>query len=71
VEARYKAGERSAASLIDTARQVFASEPSVRVDYIEVVDRESLEPTPTVQTGTLVAVAAFVGTTRLIDNLVL
>jgi pantoate--beta-alanine ligase len=71
VEARYKGGERSAARLIDTARQVFASEPSVRVDYIEVVDRESLEPTPRVQTGTLVAVAAFVGTTRLIDNLVL
>ena len=71
VEARYKAGERSAARLIEAARQVFASEPSVRVDYIEVVDRESLEPTANAQNGTMVAAAAFVGTTRLIDNLVL
>jgi pantoate--beta-alanine ligase len=71
VEARYKAGERSAARLIEAARQVFVSEPSVRVDYIEVVDRESLEPITNAQNGTLVAVAALVGTTRLIDNLVL
>jgi len=71
VEARYKAGERSAARLIEAARQVFVSEPSVRVDYIEVVDRESLEPIMNAQNGTMVAVAAFVGTTRLIDNLVL
>lgn len=71
VEARYQAGERSVARLIDAAREVFASEPGVRVDYVEVVDPETLEAISIAQNGTLVAVAAFVGTTRLIDNIVL
>ena len=71
IEAHYKAGERSAAKLIGVAKHVFASEPSVRIDFIEIVDPESLKPVTIAQNGTLVAVAAFVGTTRLIDNVVL
>ena len=71
VEVRYRAGERGAAQLLEAARQVFRSEPSVRIDFIEIVDPESLEPVSTAQNGTLVALAAFVGTTRLIDNVVL
>lgn len=71
IKSHYEAGERSAAKLIEAARQVFAPEPSVRVDYIEVVDPETLELRTTAQNGTLVAVAAFVGSTRLIDNLLL
>ena len=71
VEVRYQAGERNAAKLIGMAKQVFKSEPSVRIDFIEIVDPESLEPVAIAQNGTLVAIAAFVGTTRLIDNVVL
>lgn len=71
VEARFRAGERSSAKLIEAAQHVFASEPLVRVDYIEIVDRDTLEGVSQAQEGTLVAVAAFVGTTRLIDNAVL
>jgi pantoate--beta-alanine ligase len=71
VKARFESGERNSARLIEAARRVFASEPSVRVDYIEIVDPESLEAIPMAQNGTLVAVAAFVGTTRLIDNALL
>jgi pantoate--beta-alanine ligase len=71
VKARFEAGERNSANLIEAARRVFASEPSVRLDYIEIVDPESLEAISTAPNGTLVAVAAFVGTTRLIDNIVL
>ena len=71
VEKHFKEGERNSATLIEAARRVFASESSVRVDYIEIVDPETLEPISTAQNGTLIAVAAFVGTTRLIDNLVL
>jgi pantoate--beta-alanine ligase len=70
VEARYRAGERNSAKLIEIGRKAFASEPTVRVDYIEVVDPETLEAVPSAE-GSLVAVAAFVGATRLIDNLVL
>jgi len=71
VEKRYRAGERSSTKLIETASEVFASEPSVRVDYIAIVDRDSLEAVSEAARGNLVAVAAVVGTTRLIDNMVL
>lgn len=71
IEKNYKAGERSAAKLIEAARKLFASEPEVRVDYIEIANPETLEPTSLAGSGTLVAVAAFVGTTRLIDNTLL
>jgi len=71
IQSRFGAGERSSAKLIEAARQVFASEPQVRVDYIELVDPETLESVPSAETGTLAAVAAFVGSTRLIDNLLL
>jgi pantoate--beta-alanine ligase len=71
VEKRYGTGERSSAALIEAARKVFAGEPSVRADYIEIVDRDTLEAVSEAHSGALVAVAAFVGTTRLIDNAVL
>ena len=43
----------------------------MRLDYLEIVDLETLEGVETVSKKNLVAVAAFVGTTRLIDNAVL
>ncbi|PYX98103.1 MAG: pantoate--beta-alanine ligase [Acidobacteria bacterium] len=71
IESGYRGGERSSAKLIEAARQVLAGEPAVRVDYIEIVDRDTLDPVSQIGTGTLVAVAAFVGKTRLIDNIIL
>jgi pantoate--beta-alanine ligase len=65
------AGERSAAKLAAAGRQEFATEASVRLDYFEIVNPESLDPIEDISGGALVAVAAFVGTTRLIDNIVL
>lgn len=64
-------GERRASVLIETAREVFAAEPAVRVDYIALVDWATLEPVETAPPGTLFAVAAYVGATRLIDNSIL
>ncbi len=64
-------GERKAAKLIAAAREEFGREPAVRLDYFEIVDAESLDPVEDVSKGGLVAVAAYVGPTRLIDNLVL
>jgi len=57
--------------LIEAARKLFAAEPSVRVDYIEVVDWATLLPVEVATPGTLFAVAAWVGVTRLIDNAIL
>jgi pantoate--beta-alanine ligase len=64
-------GERRANRLIEAAREAFAQLPSVRLDYFEIVDPDSLEPVQEITAPSLVAVAAFVGTTRLIDNLIL
>jgi pantoate--beta-alanine ligase len=67
-EAQVAAGQRNAAALIAAARAVFAAEPEIRVDYIACVDWSTLEPVETAAPGTLFAVAACVGPTRLIDN---
>ncbi len=68
---RFRAGERSAAKLIAEAKEVFAREPQVRLGYFEVVDPDTLDPVERISQRTLVAVAAYIGTTRLIDNFVL
>jgi pantoate--beta-alanine ligase len=65
------AGERRAASLIETARRAFAAVPEVRVDFIALVDWATLEPVELAAPGTLFALAAWVGPTRLIDNAIL
>jgi len=71
VEALAASGERRAGALIGAARQTFAAVPEVRVDYIELVDWATLEPVETAAPGSLFAVAAWVGATRLIDNTIL
>jgi len=63
------AGEQSAAKLVAAGREEFAAESKVRLDYFEIVDPETLDPIGDISRGALVAVAAFVGPTRLIDNL--
>jgi pantoate--beta-alanine ligase len=64
-------GEHNPDKLIEAAREVFHEEPKVQLDYLEIVDQETLDPVSDISRGALVAVAAFVGTTRLIDNIVL
>lgn len=64
-------GETDSARLAAAGRAVIAEEPSVRLDYFEVTDPNTLEPVPDTLHGALVAVAAYVGSTRLIDNLLL
>jgi pantoate--beta-alanine ligase len=71
VQREFQAGERIAAKLISAAKGVFAPEPQVVLDYFEIVDPETLDPVERISQKTLVAVAAYVGSTRLIDNLVL
>jgi pantoate--beta-alanine ligase len=68
---QFDAGERIAASLISAGKDLFANEPGVVLDYFEVVDPDTLDPVEKISKKTLVAVAAYVGSTRLIDNLLL
>jgi pantoate--beta-alanine ligase len=71
VEALVAQNERGADVLIAAARSAFAAEPAVRVDYIALVDWATLEPVEVAAPGSLFAVAAHVGATRLIDNTIL
>lgn len=71
VEEKFRSGERTAAQLVLAARAVIAQEPQVRLDYCEIVDPGTLDPVEQITGNTLAAVAAYVGTTRLIDNVVL
>jgi pantoate--beta-alanine ligase len=71
VEQLVAGGERASAVLIEAAQTVFAEEPAVRIDYLELVDWNTLLPVETAAPGTLFAVAAQVGPTRLIDNTIL
>jgi len=71
VKAAVASGELDAAKLVEIGRQEIASEPAAKLDYFAIVDADTLEPLDRVSTATLVAVAAWVGTTRLIDNVIL
>jgi len=71
VKRLFEQGERCTAKLGAAGKQVFAEEPSVRLDYLEIVNPETLEPVEHISDPALVGVAAFVGSTRLIDNVVL
>lgn len=64
-------GETNSEKLIAAGRKVLMQEPSIRLDYLEIVDADTLDPLRTVTGNALAAIAAFVGTTRLIDNVFL
>lgn len=63
-------GEHDAAKLLQTARGVIEASPEFKIDYLEMVSRRTLQPIATLDPdNTLVAVAAFLGNVRLIDNI--
>jgi pantoate--beta-alanine ligase len=70
-EALAGAGERRSSALIAAARRSFAAVPKARIDYIAAADWATLDPVEIAVPGTLFAVAAWVGQTRLIDNTIL
>jgi pantoate--beta-alanine ligase len=70
-EALFASGERRAGRFIEAAHEAFAGVPQIRVDYIALVDWATLEPVEIAAPGSLFAVAASVGATRLIDNTIL
>ena len=68
----YKDGERHASRIVDLIRSTVESEPRARLDYVTVADAETLEKVDRVDDRpTLIAIAAYVGKTRLIDNTIL
>ena len=68
----YKDGERAAGRLADIVRSTIESEPRARLDYVTVADAETLERLDRLdERPILIAVAAYIGKTRLIDNTIL
>lgn len=65
----FAAGERAAEAIQTAARNVIATAPLARIDYLEIVNADTLQPTGQAGANSLVVVAAFFGKTRLIDNL--
>ncbi|MBN2409645.1 MAG: pantoate--beta-alanine ligase [Candidatus Aminicenantes bacterium] len=69
--AMWAAGEREAGSIRGEMLRLIGSEPLARVDYVEIVDSDTLETVDRINGKTLVAVAVLIGNTRLIDNTIL
>jgi pantoate--beta-alanine ligase len=67
----FRAGERSTAILLAAVRRVLATEPTVTVEYVALAEPATLAPVETADADTVVALAARVGRTRLIDNIIL
>lgn len=68
----FKDGERNAQRIMDVVRNAIDAEPRARLDYVTVADAETLEKLERIdERPTLIAVAAYVGKTRLIDNTIL
>lgn len=65
-----ESGERDAVKIKDTVTGIINSEPMARIDYVEAVNWDSLEPVTDINGPVLVAVAVFIGKTRLIDNFI-
>ena len=63
-------GERSAAAVIKAMSDLIATEPLARIDYVDVVDFATIEKTDIIKGETLVAIAVYIGKTRLIDNFI-
>ncbi|MFM7180492.1 MAG: pantoate--beta-alanine ligase [Verrucomicrobiales bacterium] len=62
-------GETDAASLLALAREPIASSSMARIDYLEIVDEETLIPLPIINRPAFLAAAVFFGHVRLIDNI--
>ena len=65
---KIKAGERNSAAIVKLIEETINSEKLAKIDYIEVVDSLSMEKVERIEKAVLVAIAVFIGKTRLIDN---
>ena len=69
-EEMIKAGEKDAEKVREAIVKNMETEPLAKIDYVELVDAETLEPVETLEKPVLAATAVYIGKTRLIDNFV-
>ena len=65
-----RAGEKSAKKVIEAITQVIEAEPMAKIDYVEVVNFDTIESIEQIEGNVLVATAVYIGKTRLIDNFI-
>ena len=68
---RLRTGERETSKIIEAMKAEIEAKPAARIDYAAIVDAKTLEPVTHVEGQVLVALAVWIGNTRLIDNVVL
>ncbi len=66
-----KNGERDAGIILAAMRELIETEPMAKIDYVEMVDADSIEPLTRAKGRVLTAVAVYIGSTRLIDNFIM
>lgn len=62
------AGERNSAAIISSMKEIVDSEPLAKTDYIKAVSLDTMQQTESIENGALIAMAVYIGKTRLIDN---
>lgn len=65
-----KSGERDSKNVIDFIKNEINKEPLAKIDYVSIVDNNTIKNIKTIDDGSLIAVAVFIGNTRLIDNFI-
>ena len=63
-------GEKSAAAVTGAMSELISAEPLAKIDYVSMVSWDSIEPVETIEAPVLVAMAVYIGKTRLIDNFI-
>lgn len=63
-------GEKSAAAITGAMSELISAEPLAKIDYVSMVSWDSIEPVETIEGPVLVAMAVYIGKTRLIDNFI-
>ncbi|TEU04478.1 MAG: pantoate--beta-alanine ligase [Candidatus Aminicenantes bacterium] len=66
-----KNGERDSGQIVDRMKEMIGREPLAKIDYVEIVDMENLDPVQKIENEAMAALAVFVGEVRLIDNTIL
>lgn len=69
-KALIKSGERDSKNIIDFIKNEINKEPLAKIDYVSIVDNNTIKSIKTIEEGSLIAVAVFIGNTRLIDNFI-
>lgn len=69
-KALIKSGERDSKNVIDFIKNEINKEPLAKIDYVSIVDNNTIKNIKTIDDGSLIAVAVFIGNTRLIDNFI-